>query len=207
MPDDQALSDTSAFKTEPIGEVNHPPLVETVLDLDEIMTEGRRPERTARFCIRPDIEADIDELTYRLAELVDEDGKPLDGGDDESLVDGGEHLDIARQIEEKRAEMRKWMRSVRVRAMSKDEWLAFHTSMRDDKTDDGYKPAFWIQLIVKCAIKPAFTDADVKKLRKQLGQPAVDMIGLACFRANTASGVDVPKSQLSSLVLKPRERD
>jgi hypothetical protein len=178
-----------------------PGLGETILTLDELMNSARRPERTARICLRPDLQADLDELEAQLGVYADSRGE-FDPSD-EALA-GGAVSELANRIQQVREQMQASMRSVRVRAMPKDEWATFVETHSDDKARDGFKPDFWPLLVSKCAIAPTFNTEQVTALRSTLGQPAFDAIAVAAFKANTADGVDVPKSPLSSRALKRR---
>jgi hypothetical protein len=69
---------------EPAAPAIDPPvvsIVDTILQLDAYMSgDVRRAEKTARFCSKPWLEADIDELVFELQGLVDELGNPLPAG-------------------------------------------------------------------------------------------------------------------------------
>jgi hypothetical protein len=57
-------------------------IVDTILDLDGLLSaDVRRAEKTARFCSKPWLEADIDELVFELESLTDNDGIPLPAGE------------------------------------------------------------------------------------------------------------------------------
>lgn len=184
-------------------------IVDTILDLDEFLAgDVRLAERTAYFTTKPQLEAEIDELEGQLAELVDEHGRPTDQGD-VSIADG-EHpaVKLANEIEAKRAELHKSRRGVRVRQLPSTEWAAFKEKHKKPLADPEHerRQAMWDELIVACAIRPTFTPEKLKKLRTMVGDPQVAEIELACWQACTSSGVSVPKSPASSLVLKHQAR-
>ena len=184
-------------------------IVDTILDLDEFLSgDVRLAERTAYFTINPHLEAEIDELEAQLAELIDEHGRPVAQGD-VSVADG-EHpaVKLANEIEAKRAEMHKSRRGVRVRQLPSDDWAAFRNKYRKALEDDQHpqRRAMWDELIVACAVRPTFTPEKLKKLRSMVGDPQVGEIEYACFKVCTESGVSVPKSPASSLVLKHQAR-
>jgi len=201
---DEALSGDSPFTGRPTV-VDPAPRFETILDLDELMSEGRRPERTARFCIRADLVADLEAFDAELDEL--ESTTPSQGFDkpqpDEALASRRDELLAEREA--KRAEMARFMRSVRVRALPDPEWKAHERKHRRNLTDADVLPdAFWDELVAKCAVAPALSLDDVRKLRSQLAQSQFDTVRLAAFGVNTATGVDIPKSRGSSP--DPRQR-
>jgi len=181
--------------------VKEPSIVDQILDLDRLLSaDVRRAEKTARFATRPDLEADIDDLHAELATMVDERGNPLD--DDGSLAAGRTAQQVALELRAKQRELAESFRSVRVRALPEDEWEAFYQKHRKGIEAGQRPPEMWAELIVACAIRPTFTPEKLQKFRTKVGHPAVDEIALACWAVNTTSGVSIPKSQLSSAVLK-----
>lgn len=185
-------------------------IVDTILDLDEFLSgDVRLAEKTAYFTTEPQLEAELDELEAQLAEITDEHGRPVDAGGDVSIADG-QHpaVVLANEIEAKRAELHKSRRGVRVRQLPSTEWAAFKEKHKKAMADPEHerRQAMWDELIVACAIRPTFTPEQLKKLRSMVGDPQVAEIELACWQACTSSGVSVPKSPTSSLVLKHQAR-
>lgn len=186
-----------------------PSIVDTILDLDEFLSgDVRRAEKTAYFATKPHLEAEIDELEAQLAEITDEHGRPAAQGD-VSIADG-EHpaVVLAKEIEAKRAELHKSRKGVRVRQLSSEDWAAFKEKHKKPLADPEHpnRKAMWNELIVACAIAPVFTPEKLVSLRKLVGDPQIAEIELACWQVCTSSGVSVPKSPLSSLVLKHQAR-
>lgn len=180
-----------------------------ILDLDGLLS-GNVPlaEKTARICIRPDLEGRLDELDAELTLLVDERGTPYDDTGEDALFDGGgrtasivaqEHLAVRR-------EMAAAMRSVRVRAMPEDKWRVFRdlhaTAFADGANGVPADPEVYEELIVLCAVAPRFTRETLVGFRSKVGVPAVDKVATAAFLVNTTSGVSVPKSLRASAVLR-----
>jgi hypothetical protein len=184
-----------------------PSIVDTILDLDALLSaDVRRAEKTARFSIRPDLEARLDELQGELEGLTDETGRPI-LEPDAAVGTGGTRTAevVAQEWREVQAEYAASMRSVRMRQIPDEDWAAFETKWRAEiKSEDPKPQAFWDELIVATAHTPAIPADKVKAMRKQLGRPAMDELGLVAWRVNTSSGVDVPKSRLVSAVLRPR---
>lgn len=189
--------------------VTQPSIVDTILNLDEFLSgDVRLAEKTARFCTRPDIEAAIDEKEHQLGLLVDATGKRLAGANtDEALSGGSDPVEVttALELHELRKEYAAAMRSVRMRQLPDDEWQAFKVEHREafattDQTEA--RVAMLDQLLVKTAVAPAISAEQLAKLRHRVGSPQIDQLISVAWVVNTQSGVSVPKSQLSSAVLK-----
>jgi hypothetical protein len=65
----------------------------------------------------------------------------------------------------------------------------------------------WDELISLCAIAPEMSIPQVQAFRRKAGHPVLHSIGLGCWEVCSKSGVSVPKSLLSSHVLKQQEPD
>jgi hypothetical protein len=99
------------------------------------------------------------------------------------------------------------MRSVRMRQMDEDDWTAFQATHKSVLNDGPpYPAAFYEDLIVKTAVAPKFTVAKLQSFRKKVGHPAFNELAQTAWAVNTASGVSVPKSPLSSAVLRHLQR-
>lgn len=169
-----------------------PAAVETILTLDEIMSSARLVERTARICLRGDLQAELNEAIEKLSRLVDADGKIVAEGD-EALAAGNEAGALVEQIAAIRAEMETAMRTVRFRAMPDDEWRTFQAAnTKDGAPKDSVD--YHNKLIARCAIAPALSEDDVKAMRKKLGGPQMVALGNEAYWACTTGGLDVPKS-------------
>lgn len=204
---DQPLGTPTPDTTTPL--VREPSIVDTILNLDEFLSgDVRLAEKTARFCTRPDIEAEIDQLEAELAELVDETGRPLPGSADDSLGgdDGrGQALEKALAIQTKRQEMADATRSVRMRQLSDEKWQAFKVKHREafattDRTSQ--RAAMLDELVTASAIAPTIDAKQLAQLRGRVGAPQIDELIAIAWEVNTQSGVSVPKSLRSSAALK-----
>jgi hypothetical protein len=179
-------------------------IVDTILQLDAFMSgDVRRAEKTARFCAKPWLEADIDELVFELESLVDPMGNPLPAG--EHAV--GEQVrtpeQVALEIQTLQAEMGAAFVSVRMAQLTSDDWQAFRAKWR--KVIDGpppYSNEMYNELIEVSAKTPKITADQAAELRTKLGDPQMDALAAAAWAVNTQSGVSIPKSPLSSLVLR-----
>lgn len=210
---DQSLADSTADSPPPSGAGSTdgrrtpPPAlsqaaVETVLSLDELMSSARLVERTARICLRADLEADYETALEELGSLVDEHGTPLTKGE-QALTDGNRAQELVEAVEQLRTRMRESTRVVRFRAMPSDEWEAFEKSHMgaDDKVKD--VTGFNEQIIARCAINPTMTVQQVRDLRGKLGPTQYAALANAAYWACTTGGVDVPKSPSFSPAPKP----
>lgn len=195
------IDGTDASATSPA--LDHVSIVDTILNLDELLSgDIRRAEKVIRICTRPDLEGDIDELEAELAGLVDVNGNPIDT--EEALGGGRSAGTVAMEIRELQRQMAASMRSIRVRQMPEKEWAVFretHLKGDDDISDD-----VWDLMIAASAIAPAMTVEQVQGLRAAVGHPQVDKIATGVWNVNTKSGVSIPKSLTSSVVLKRMQR-
>lgn len=204
---DHPLGTPNPPKSDTAALVNEPSIVDTILNLDELLSaDVRRAEKTARICLRPELEADIDQLEAELDSLTDQFGKPLDSVVDAAVTEGGSRArTVALQLAEKRQEYAAASRSVRMRQMSDDDWTAFkakHKAAFDSQGPSPERTAMFNDLVVRSAVTPAITAEQWVQLRKKLGAPQIDEFINVAWAVNTESGVSVPKSPLSSLVLK-----
>jgi hypothetical protein len=75
-----------------------------------------------------------------------------------------------------------------------------------DKGPPPFPNDFYNELIEVSAKTPTITAAQAAKLRTKLGDPQMDVLAKAAWAVNTESGVSIPKSPLSSLVLRRAAR-
>jgi hypothetical protein len=185
-------------------------IVDTILDLDELMSaDVRRAEKTARFATRADLEGDIDELEAELERLVDAQGAPVRTPD--AAVSGtteeGDRVrtayEVALDLQTKQAEYGASFRSVRMRQVPDEDWLAFEAKWKQ-AIDAGpsYPVEFWNELIAMSAHTPKIPLEKIPGMRKKLGHPPMDVLGKVAWDVNANAGVSIPKSRLSSAVLR-----
>jgi hypothetical protein len=166
----------------------------------------RRAEKTARFCSKPWLEADIDELLFELDQLTDSQGNPLPAGEPRSASrpapPAGRAGDPDLQAEYGAAFV-----SVRMGQLPSDDWQEFKAKWRE-VLDKGapYPNEFYDDLIEVSAKTPKITAAQAAQLRTKLGDPQMDVLAKAAWEVNTNSGVSIPKSPLSSHVLRQAAR-
>lgn len=203
-PQAPAAPSPAAGTTHPLGNPDGTPppvpaasIVDTILDLDELLSaDVRRAEKTARFCTKPWLEADIDELMAQLDMITDDRGVPLVGQEEVAV-------DLSQRIESLRVEYGQAFRSVRMSQLPADKWAEFKTKHREtlDK-GAGFPDAFYDELIAVSALRPAIPLEKVQLLRKQLGDPQMDVLSKCAWDVNAESGVSIPKSPTSSVVLR-----
>lgn len=176
-------------------------IIDTILQLDSFLSgDVRRAEKTARFCSKPWLEADIDALVFELEALTDEQGYPLPG--QEAAAQSK-----AVEIQTKQSEMGASFVSVRMAQLASDRWLEFMAKWREEREKPGdMSNEFWNEVIELSAKTPTITAAQVVELRTKLGDPQMDTLAKVAWDVNTQSGVSIPKSPLSSLVLRRGQR-
>jgi hypothetical protein len=192
----------------PLGNVNGTAvdaksIVDQVLDLDEFLAaEVRLAVRQAAFYTRGDLEASIDELNAELNSLTDSQGRPLPvlDGDLEAArparVVASELLEVQKEYAASR-------RVILMQQLDQDDWAAFQQRWKEELTKNPpYAAEFYEDLITRSAMKPKITVEQLRALRKKLGAPAFDELWQSAWGVNTQSGVSIPKSLLSSDVLR-----
>lgn len=203
-PQVPAAPSPAAGATHPLGNPDGAPppvpaasIVDTILDLDELLSaDVRRAEKTARFCTKPWLEADIEELEYELEAMLDENGNALEG--QEAAAEAK-----AREIQELRVQYGQAFRSVRMGQLPADKWGEFKAKHRET-LDRGapFPDAFYDELIAASALRPAMPLEKVQHLRTVLGDPQMDELSVKAWQVNAESGVSIPKSPTSSHVLR-----
>lgn len=185
-------------------------IVDTILELDQLLSaDVRRAEDVFRLYRRGDLLAKITELHEWLAALTDDMGRPLSPGDEEALGEGGQVRALALELEETRKQCLRESGLVRLLQLEADDWEAFKTKWKSELAKpEGPATRMWNALIAATISEPAgVTDTSVIKMRQLYGAPQIDALGKACWDINTQAGVSVPKSPLSSLVLKRLEHE
>lgn len=178
-------------------------VVDTVFDLDEFLAADiRLAEKQAAFYTRPDLEAQIEELNAELDSLTDANGRPLPDPD-RSLEEGRTAQVVMVELAAVQKEYAASRRSILMRQLDTDDWDAFQTQWKEEIAKEPpapRDPAFYADLISRCAIKPEIPADKIAPMRKRIGAPAFEEIWRAAWNVNTRSGVSIPKSWLSSAV-------
>lgn len=201
MTDEPTVSDLTPPAGGVFGNPNGPTSESAVNDLtiDEILARAKTPERTARICLRADLQAEYDELVAELTDLVDAEGRVM--VDDEATIGETSPAQRATEIEERlrllRTEMAENTWAVRFRGLTTDE-LALFNREHEPKGDQDWTE-YNTHLVAACAVKPVLSVDDVRKLRKTLGSRAMGQLVTSATWVCTQGGVDVPKSSPFSL--------
>lgn len=182
-------------------------VLEQILDIEAALSSARRAERTAKICLRADLEAELYDVLSELSTLVDPEGNVLDAGES-SLGDASPAVraqTLSERAQALQADMAGATKVVRFRAMDSDAWDAFE---KEHRTADGKAKDmrdYSTKLVAATAIAPLMTEAQVDALRKKLGSRQINELSNAAYAACTQGGVDVPKLPSFSLVQKPED--
>ena len=113
------LGSPNPAPTAPTPEPPPVSIVDTILNLDELLSaDVRRAEKTARFCTKPWLEADIDELAYELDALTDARATRS------KARRAGRPATVALRIQTMQAEYGAAFVSVRMGQLTSDDWQA-----------------------------------------------------------------------------------
>lgn len=199
MNEEQSLGDSES--TTPPAPPRKPALaslaeaaVETVLDLDEVMDSARAVERTAKICLRGDLQEQYDATLLELSQLVDIDGNVVTDGE-AGLADQSKAQQLADQAASLQADISAATRVIRFRAMSSDGWEAFvekHTNKTTNQAKDAL--AYANELISRCAFEPTLSVTQVQQLRTKLSANQMTELFQKALKANTEGGLSIPKS-------------
>lgn len=217
---DPAVTDTSTTPASPLGTPNPAPgaappiqiptvsIIDTILQLDDFLSgDVRRAEKTGRFCAKPWLEADIDELNFELDSLVDAQGNPYPRGETAIGEQSRTAVTVALELQTKQAEYGAAFVSVRMAQLPSDRWQEFQAKWREPLAKGSpYPNPLYNELIELSAKAPTITAAQVAQLRTKLGDPQMDALAKAAWEVNANSGVSIPKSSLSSIVLRQAAR-
>lgn len=172
-------------------------------EISDIIGQIRRPEKTVPICLAGDLQAEFEELERDLA-LAREAGRPSEG----TLAGGANPMatTIAQQIMELRERMREHTVVFRFRGLSSKAYsdlVAQHPPTEEEKEkglDIGWD-TFPAALIAACAISPAMTAEQARRLSDELTQAQWDALFSGAFSVNKRD-VDVPFSYGASAVLR-----
>lgn len=183
-------SDGSAFVKTPATE----------LSIDEIIAKARPVERTVELCLRGDLSARFEELERQLREARQDERAA-----DRSLGDSTGGREIAEEMERIRNEMRESLVTFRLRAMPPKQW----TALRGEHMDTNGRldlQAFGPPAVAASLVSPQVTAAQLDALVAVLSGGQWDELVNTAVVVNQGT-VDVPFSQLASLVLRPPDSD
>lgn len=165
--------------------------IDNILNLDDIISGARLPERTVRICKRGDLLGQLDDVEGRLEELVDDDGELA--VEETALGEESEVATLTREALALRTEIAKNTFPFRVRAMGSSKWNKFVEKWQDTRTQ-GFKPGFNDALVIACSVSPAIPDQSaLERFRDAFSFHQTNSVFQAAFIANTQSGLDIPK--------------
>lgn len=196
-PDDLSPSDTA-----------EPSIVDTILDLDALLSaDVRRAEKTARFCTEPWREARIDELNAELDSLTDDNGMPLDSAVDQAVGETGRTaLTVAMELRDEQRAYAAAFRSVRMQQLPSSGEGSFSEYKKKWDAAISAGPEYPLEmvreLVTGCAVAPKISPAQFDSLVQKFGEPQVQELWITAWQVCANSGVSVPKSPLSSAVLR-----
>ena len=166
--------------------------------IKERLAAARLPERSLQVCLRGDLVAEFDDLERQLQEARQTPGR-------RRLNAGSDAAEIVEKMEALQEQMAAEMIDVRLRALPQAEWQALYRKYPPADDNDGDKAMgvnlvdFMAEAIPACIIEPELDEEDWARLNEVLCAADYDRLLTAVWDVNR-SGVDVPKSQLASLV-------
>lgn len=171
------------------------------------LAAAKLPERSLQVCLRGDLMAEFDDLERQLRDARQESptGRRRVGSRPESTQ-------IAEQMEALRERMAGEMLDLRVRALPREDWQALvrqHPPRKGNAGDDAMGvnlESLMAEAIPACVFEPEMDDDDWTRLNRVLCSADYDRLLSAVWDVNR-SGVDIPKSQLASLVMAERAAD
>lgn len=200
-------TDHSLAEIEPTKPIRvSPEVVETILDLDEVLSSAKLIERTATICLSGDLVAEYESVMTELGTLIDANGQVLGNSGEQELYSA--RAARAQALNDRAEELlegqRAAQRTIRFRGMDEDTFAAFEKTHRFDNGQPKEPRKYVNLLIATCAIAPTLTEAEVAKMRKALVRPQVNLLFETAYEACTVGGLDVPKSLPFSLAPKPQ---
>jgi hypothetical protein len=169
------------------------------LTVEEILAKARPSERTVSVCVRGDLNARFEDLERQL-----KDARESERGE-VALGESGRARAIAEEMETVRAEMRDAQVTFRLRAMPPKQWV----ELRAAHMDDGGRlnvQTLGPPLVAASLYSPKVTAAQLDSLLEVLTGGQYDELVSAAIVVNQGT-VDVPFSQLASLVLRPPDSE
>lgn len=166
----------------------------------ELLKAAKLPERSVSICLRGDLVADIEELDRRLKQAI-EDRKTNGRLGTKTDAEG-----LAEQVEAKRAEMREYTVSFRLRALKSAAWRELTAKYR--KGEGGIDlMALMGEALPASVIEPDDLDAeDWETLNENTAPAELGKLIDAVWELNM-QGVDVPKSRYASALIRKSDGD
>lgn len=163
------------------------------------LAAAKLPERSLQVCLRGDLRAEFDALELQLRDARQSSGR-------KRMSERPEAAQIAEKMATLQDEMADAMLDLTVRALPRREWQRLyreHPPEPDRPGDVAVGVAlddFMAVVVPLCVVEPVLDAEDWARLDETLASADYDRIFNAVWEVNR-SGVDVPKSQLASLVM------
>jgi hypothetical protein len=170
------------------------------LSVKDLIAGARLPERSVSVCLRGDLIAEHQALEDDLRR-AEETARQSDA----RMSSLSESKRIAEQLDEISDQMTANTLNIRLRALPRPEWVALIGEYQPPPDDPeaqrvGVDLEPFLQVATRrCVVEPAMDDDDWAALVKVLSSAEWDKLAGACWSLNR-TGVDIPKSQLASLV-------
>lgn len=178
--------------------------LQTVLDLDQILSAARSVERTVYICLNGPLLAEYGEVIAQLADVLDADGNVVGDEEDQDSFLG--LVNQAKQLATRERTLHKQIVRERVpfrfRALPSDEWEQLLKTHRDNQGNVKDQSKLEDAVIARSAASPSIDAAGMTRLRGAVNQAQLVALWNGAWYVNTRDGVDIPFSPNSSLVLK-----
>lgn len=180
-----------------------------MVDVDALLAQARRPEKTVSLCLRGDLQAEFERLDVEHAKAV--------SSATDSLAGNGA-LAIAQEMEALRDQMAESTLTVTLRALPRAEYSALvlaHPERRDEAgdpfpvdRDNGFNvETFYPALIRACVVDPELTETQWSTLLDEtLSDRQFDELAYAAVGVNRGP-VSVPFSPAASRTLRTSGRE
>lgn len=167
-----------------------------IANIDALLEQARRPERTVEVCLRGDLRAEF--------ELLEEQLREADKKERTSLADPGP-APIIEQMDELREQMRGATIRIRLRAMPRRDWatlVAEHPPRDDVAADKGRlvnMSTFFDAAVPRCIVDPDLSPQQFDRMVDAISNGQWSELANAAWLVNTGA-VDVPFSPVASRI-------
>lgn len=162
------------------------------LDFDTVRARASLPTRTVSLCLAGELVEQADQLEKQVAAV----GKPTSLGDTT-------RKDLLTELAAVQEQMSDAMVEFKLRAMPARAWTTFWANRpekADGETEDAYPDrmfAYWAQMLSRCCVEPAMTEAQVGELADLLHGRAWSLLVNQCITLNM-DDVDLPNFDAAS---------
>jgi hypothetical protein len=169
-----------------------------MLNIDEIIAQAQRPEKTIALCLRGDLQARWEDLERQLNAI------DRDSSDSDTLGGDSRAADLSAQMADVENEMKAHEVVFKFRGLSSKQYsdvLAQYTDEdKKSETNDGIDWKSWpTALIAACAVDPVMTVEQAERLADTITHKQWDSL-FACAFAVNRTDVSVPFSLSASAI-------